>query len=359
MSLEVEEKVTPAQALEGLLLAGGWRVLRRLRKPEGQSGGFFSQGYVVRRESDGKDGFLKALDYSKMMVAANPAQLLFEQTRAFNFEKTILGICRDRRLDRVVEVIDDGVIVPPSYAPTEVVQYLIFELADGDARSQADEKKRYSISWVLRTLHHVSIGLMQLHGQKIAHQDLKPSNVLTFGGALSKIGDLGCASSRAHDAPRDDCQIAGDQTYAPPEFLYGSIDADWSARRVSCDQYLLGSLVCSFFQGMAMTPLVQRRLHSDHKVANWTGKYDEALPYLQHAFESVIEDLQLAIGDQINEKAKQKLVLLVSYLCNPDPSLRGHPSDMRGNQDRYSLQRFVAAFDLLAREAEATSRRAT
>lgn len=341
---------TAAEELGGLTLPGKWKVLRQLPKKPNESGGYFSVGYIVENE-DGRRGFLKALDYARLLSQADPATVLAAQTNAFNFEREILRLCRARRMDRIVEILDEGSVIPPGRGATEVVQYLIFELADGDARRQADETKKYDGAWALRTLHDVTVGLRQLHRELIAHQDLKPSNVLVFGKQETKLGDLGRASTQHVQAPHEDAQIAGDHTYAPPEALYRSISSDWVARRIGCDQYLLGSLICSFFLGSAITPLVQERLNPDHKVANWGGDYDEVLPYLRQATDDVILSLQAQLPVRLGKKMHAEIISCVRQLCDPDCGLRGHPADRRGGRNSRSLERYVSVFDRLSREA--------
>jgi len=225
---------TPAQRLLGMILPGGWKVIRPVEKRPGSSGGFFSCGYVVESET-GQLGFLKALDYSAAMAEVDPARALQVITEMFNFERDLVRVCTNKHLDRVVRGLSDGAV----RVDGQPVQYLIFELADGDARSQADESHRYERAWSLRALHHVATGIAQLHRESIAHQDLKPSNVLSFdGGKVSKVGDLGRASHRGDYPPHEDVPIAGDVSYAPPERLYGYQDPDWSRRRLGCDAYL-------------------------------------------------------------------------------------------------------------------------
>lgn len=70
-------------------------------------------------------------------------------------------------------------MVVPGQGFTKVF-YLIFELADGDIRRHLAVQESLDLAFVLRTLHHVAVGLDQLHRADIAHQDLKPSNVLIY-----------------------------------------------------------------------------------------------------------------------------------------------------------------------------------
>ncbi|MDP3378699.1 MAG: protein kinase, partial [Brevundimonas sp.] len=237
----------------------------------------------------------------------------------------------------------------PGCGPTEVVQYLIFELADGDARRQADEAKRYDSAWALKTLHQVAVGLTQLHRELIAHQDLKPSNVLTFGARDTKIADLGRAAAQHTAAPHEHVQIAGDRSYAPPECLYREPPHDWLSRRVGCDQYLLGSLVASFFLGSAITPLVQAKLDPSHRARGWAGDYTTVLPYVRFATEEVLADMVDQMPADVADPIRSEIIQMVRQLCEPDCSLRGHPLDRMAGRNQRSLQRYVSAFDRLGR----------
>lgn len=332
---------TPAKRLLGLQLAGGWKVVHAVARRPGATGGHFSHGYIVQSE-DGQVGFLKALDYSKALDEPDPARALQVITEAFNFERDIVTKCATRNLDRVVRGLSDGTV----RVEGEPVQYLIFELADGDARSQANAAEQYELAWALRALHHVATGLSQLHAEAIAHQDLKPSNVLSFeGGKITKIGDLGRAARKGYLPPHEDAEIAGDSSYAPPELLYGRVDPDWNRRRFGCDAYLMGSMVVFFVMGVGMTPLLRLELHDTHAWDRWRGTYDEVLPYVRDAFDRAVRRFA-AYTDQM---VRRELESIVRELCEPDPSLRGHPRNRASRGNQYSLERYVAAFDLLAR----------
>ena len=47
--------------------------------------------------------------------------------------------------------------------PFSKVEYLIFDLADGDIRAHLDAQHAFDLAFALRTLHHVAVGLDQLH----------------------------------------------------------------------------------------------------------------------------------------------------------------------------------------------------
>ena len=220
------------------------------------TGGCFSVCYIVE-DIKGKKAFLKALDFSKAFKEIDPIFALKILTEAYYFEREVLTKCRNEKLDHVVLAIDDGIV---RFSDGGVVPYLIFELADGDVRRQASVSEQFSIAWSLRSLHHIAVGLKQLHGQGIAHQDLKPSNVLVFNGDTSKIGDFGRSAYKGHAPPHENNPIPGDPTYAPPELLYGYMNSDWNSRRFGCDAYLLGSMTIFFFLGVGATTLILKAI---------------------------------------------------------------------------------------------------
>ena len=113
-----------------------WRAVKRLEKPESGSGGAFSCGYLAER-SDGQRGYLKALDFfSRLSEKDDPARILAPLLDAFNFERDLLSTCRHHRLSRVVTALDDGSVTVPNVPAPSTVQYIIFELAEGDIRKQ-------------------------------------------------------------------------------------------------------------------------------------------------------------------------------------------------------------------------------
>jgi serine/threonine protein kinase len=334
---------SPASQLEGLEVDGGWIVGPRLMRLPGQTGGNFSEGYPVSR-SDGTRAFLKALDYSAAMKAPDPARALQRLTEAYNFERDLLARCRS--MDRVVRALADG----SASINGQVVQYLIFELADHDIRKYLDLAERFDTAWLLRALHHIATGLRQLHGAGIAHQDLKPSNVLVFAGQTSKVADLGRASSRGTLAPHEEYQIAGDPQYAPPELLYGYVDPEWTCRRMGCDAYHLGSMVVFLFGRANMTALLFSQMDETHHPNRWGGTFQEALPYLRQGYERALHLFKSDLSG-LRAELRDELMAIVRHLCDPDPALRGDPK-ARSGANQYSLERYVTRFDLLARRAE-------
>lgn len=337
---------SPAEQLEGKVLDNGWKVIERMKTAGTMTGGTFSASYVVE-DVRGSKGFLKALDYSKALLSKDPAQFLFALTAAYTFERDLLGLCADRKLSHIVRAIDSGKIQIDPTRADGVVEYLIFELADHDIRSYLDVGNSFDLALTLRTLHQVATGLFQLHRIDIAHQDLKPSNVLVFRDSLFKIADLGRATLKHRSAPYDDQAIPGDPTYAPPELLYGYTHPEWLPRRLGCDLYLLGSLIVFFFSEASMTAMIKSYLAEAHCWERWGGSYNEVLPYIRDAFANSC----YVISSYIDLSVRSDVMKIVGELCDPDPTTRGVFKRL-GHYDQYSLERYISRLDSLARRAE-------
>jgi serine/threonine protein kinase len=341
----------PAARLEGLTLKSGWRVIERVKDRPEKTGGCFSCSYLVER--DGKQAFLKALDYSQAEEISRQSgidiptalQLLIQ---AYNFERNLLQQCAQSHMDRVVIALEDG-SVPVEDGVFGTVNYLIFEPADGDVRRHLAIAGKIELAWILRSLHHIATGLYQLHSATVAHQDLKPSNVLVFDRRVSKVADLGSASVKGESCPRDGFEFAGDRTYAPPELLYGYRDTEWSRRRQACDVYHLGSMVVFFFCGIGITAMILEHVAEEHCPRRWGGTYAQVLPEIRDAFGIALQEFEKGIS---GERLRVALREAVSQLCDPDPLLRGHPLNRIGNTNQYSLERYVSLFNLLAQRAE-------
>jgi serine/threonine protein kinase len=287
-----------------------------------------------------------------MLRQADPAFVLNAMTEAFLFERKVCEVCANSHMSRVVRAIDSGTVVVPNHAPG-VVQYLIFELADGDVRKHLVTVNRFDTAWALRALHHAATGLTQLHGEGLAHQDLKPSNVLVFPEKTWKIGDLGRAASRDFRSPHDGEEVAGDRAYAPPELLYHQPDPDWGKRRFGCDAYLLGSMVLFLFAQNGMTALMMDQLDTTQHWQNWTGTFDEILPYLRNAYGAALKSIEPALP----EEHRPDLMNILRQLCDPDPKLRGHPEQRKRIGNQYSLERYISWLNLLAERAEVQLRK--
>jgi eukaryotic-like serine/threonine-protein kinase len=342
--------MTAAEQLEGMKLDGGWTIGKKVAHTP-SSGGMFSIPYIVT-DSKGKEHFLKALDFSDAFNQSDPARALQNLTSAYNHERDILEHCKERNLSRVVVAVTHGYTQVAGLDPISGrVAYLIFELAESDVRRQVDIKSRLDCLICLSILDDVTLGLMQLHREAIAHQDLKPSNVMTYGGEGCRIGDFGRSSRRGHQVWLDNLTIPGDRSYAPLEQLYSNLHSDFAVRRFGCDLYLLGNLASFLFSGINITAALFSRLDPALHYSRWAGTYEQALPYLQRAFTDVLSDL----APSVDPLVRDEIVTLVRELCNPDIAKRGHRKGI-GSLNQYSLERYKSHTDLLLKRTTVAAR---
>ena len=332
-----------AEELAGRVLEGNWMVGPKAETSKEQTGGNFSIGYQVIN-NDGRKGFLKVLDFSRAFSCADPVEAMATLTNFFNFERELLTRCKDAKMSRVVVAIaqgnytEEGEQIP--------VPYIIFEFAESDIRRESISKKKPELSQVLMSLRHIATGIGQLHKNGIAHQDLKPSNILLFENKGTKIADLGRSSIQGSHGPFDHLNVPGDPGYAPPEQRYGHIETSWGPRRFAGDLYLFGSLVVFMFTGANLTLLLEQKITTGHSWREWSGSWNEVLPYLRRAHNEVIEEIK----DSFPEFLRDELVQAVRQLCEPDPNARGHDiAKARGVP--YSMIWFVSLFDKLSKRA--------
>jgi serine/threonine protein kinase len=346
----------PAENLVGTELPNGWIVIEKKVAPPINSGGNFSVSYLAER--DGKKAFLKVLDISRAFRFPDFTQKLEQLLRAHNYECELLEACQNKRLTKVINVLDKGQYNVPetSFAiPLPPIPYIIFELAETTSREFLNKIDEFDLAFALRSLHNISVGLKQLHNAKMVHQDLKPSNVLHFTDINeSKLGDLGRGDSLDKMAPEHrSYSIAGDPSYAPPELLYKEISTDWKYRRQACDTYHLGSMLMFYFTHTDTTSQIKSNLPPEYHWNNWGGEYLEVLPYLYEAFDKAAISFSVNLRSRIhNEKIVADLEWCLRRLCDPDPYKRGHPKDISSIGSSFSLERFISIFERTAKYFE-------
>ena len=348
--------VTPAERLEGLVLDNGWVVGERRNPNATDTGGYCSVCYFCESKN-GKPAFLKAFDFSKAFSRGDAAQTIQEIATEFNFEKNILDICKS--LSRVITVLDAGeknlnesTTTPSSH---DLVLYIVFEYAEATIRSEISAEYPLTASWRLRVFHHVAVGLRQLHSKRIAHQDLKPSNILLFKENGAKLGDLGRSISQHMPVPHDNLVWPGDFHYAPPEIAYGYQDTEFNVRRLATDLYLLGSFGVSLFTQISMTVWLKEEIDINFRSPFWggnfSGNYEDVLVHVENAFVTAIEK----ISQKIEESPyKEDLIQCIRELCQPNPKLRGHPiirANLGKTANPYNIERYLTRFDILTKKA--------
>lgn len=369
--VESDEMNTPAQSLAGQQLKE-WKVLELVSVDEDATGGYFSSQYTVENAKTGQRAFLKAIDIHKRLVGKAPheqAALQEGGLRHFRYESKLLSVCNDRRMDRIVRALysDIHLIEVPEYGVTLQVPYIVFELADADLRHHP-EGTSFNLAWRLRIFHGVSVALSQLHQADIAHQDIKPSNVLIFGVDFAKLGDLGRATDRKTPSDYEVAMHAGDRNYYPLELLYGEyLDGSWERRRFGADLFMLGCMLTFLMTDSSFLVLLFSKLDKQFWPVRWGGDYRSVVPHLQAATESVLNEIEETLPNVVGPEISS----VIYRLCNPDFTARGWPHqydddhvwrvDGKGGPvlQQYDLRQLISRFDYLATLTQAGNHRVT
>lgn len=338
----------PTLQLKGRLLPNGWLVKELIAKGENDTGGHFSVQYEVEKE--GKRFFLKAIDIYRTLQDVplpNITTKLDEQLSIYNFEKQLLMYCRDHHTSKIALIVDSGEVrLEGELIP---VPYLIFEMANGNARDFVRFSNDSDFVWKMKSLHDIAVGLMQLHKIGIFHQDVKPSNILVYNDSSSKLTDLGRSKCTALDGPFDSFTFSGDRTYAPieilPSFSFLTTGATYN-KDYAIDLYLLGNLMTYYLTGLNMSALIINNIHK----YGMSSKIDEMQSFLKRAFMESVEEVRHCI---YYEEFIEPLVELVTSLCNPFPDKRGDSE----NGKKYTLERIVSKLNLLMVRAEINFKR--
>lgn len=342
---EIEDKISPIHALEGMTLKTGWKVTEKVYSKAGSTGGYFSVCYLV--EKDGRIGFLKALNIHSFLTGEEDhLGAVGVLINTFKFEKELLTRCRDKKLSRVSKLLEasfeniKGYIIPNVY-------YMIFEKAERDVRQHIRYADNIDDAWKLRSLHNIAMGIRQLHGINISHQDLKPSNIFVFDNGISKVGDLGRALCSTLSAPHEKFNFTGAKAYAPPEVVHGFVLPNWNDKVFAIDCYMLGSMASFYFTGQTMPALLSQCMNPSINILMLS--FEDALPYWILALESALA----IIGKHTEDiDGQERLINAIRMLCFPDPRERGHYKNVEGIGNNFQLERFVSTFNFLAEKAE-------
>lgn len=349
-------QINAARRLQGVVLKDYWTVIAMDPRLATQTGGSFSVCYLVSDPS-GKLAYLKALDFAGALQSPDPARAIESLVEQFNFERDLLDYCLGQQMSRVVRAVDHGT-VKLGDGFSDVVQYIVFEPAEGDLRKLINGFGEIDEAWAVTIVHQTAVGLSQLHAREIAHQDLKPSNVLSFDGpANAKIADLGCASRSGIQSPRDYLKIPGARAYAAPELVFGRFDPDWRTRRIAPDLFQLGSLACFLYTGLFMLPSILNRLPIDFRPkgfgGNFSGSFNDALPFVQDAYVRFLSEVRPQffgiVGDGVYE--------MMTKLCSPEPENRTAGGPKWAGTSRYSLAPFISRLANLAAKAQYSAKK--
>jgi eukaryotic-like serine/threonine-protein kinase len=339
----------PAKYLTGMTLSEGWVVKNNITKSFTEGAKSFSESYLV--EKNGQHAVLKALDLSIALLDKEPTKSLVQLSKTYDFERELLELCQSKRLDRIITLIAKGT-VPPFAGSIIPVPYVILEFAKQDIKSQIDFDSRLNTAWLLRILHNVSVGLWQLHGQGIAHTDLRPEHIVQFSKKIQKITELGMSDKKGFETPNKEFLSSGDPAYLTPEFLYGHTENDWVYKSQGADIFHLGNLIFFLFTQSTFNTWLYfflDDLNPKYRPGKWGGTFNDVLPYLIDAYDKAVYFFTAYVED---DEVKEKLEVTLRQLCHPDPKRRGHPKNINNIGNPMSVERYISQFDYLASFAE-------
>lgn len=342
--------------LEGLDLSDGWSLGRMLAPGADATGSTFSIGFEAKH-SDGRQAFCKVLDLISVARSGNVIENLQRATKAFTYEWELLKLCKLYSSRRIVHALEFGEVAD-ARVPLGVVPYIVFEEASGDLRSYLDQDSTSLLGPRVALLHDAAMGVRELHAIRIAHQDLKPSNLLFFeafqNSPAGKLADLGRASLEGDPALHDSSQVAGAFAYAPPELLYGDVSDLFETRRMLCDFYQVGALIAYVLSEVSINGELFARLPADHHWRVWGGTYEEALPLVINVMNEIFDEIEATLAVEIKKEA----MTMIRTLCNPNPAMRGL-GVLSGQSSRALVMLRVAnKLDLIAKRARANGLRA-
>lgn len=334
---------SPSQSLLGVTLPNGWFVKEIINPGDAATGGNFCSQYYV--EKGGSRAFMKAIDLTRAMQSQSWTDALQECLQEYHFERDLYIKCKDRHMSHVVVPVDHGMADSGQPGHFSQVPYIIFELAtNGDFRKAISDKVLTGQS-MANALYGISLGIFQLHQAQIAHQDLKPSNVLIFDNALGKISDLGRASDQGSPFKWDSLAFAGDRKYAPIEIYFGSTIKNFSDR-YAIDLYMLGSLIFFAFLGVPINALLKAKcVNRGYGLSGLD--FQDALPFLEQAFSDSISDIEVAV-ESLLPGLGTGYANVCKELCCPNPLKRGKKGVGISPPSAVCAQRYVGLLKTLS-----------
>jgi len=358
----------PKDLLAGHVLKSGWVMGQPLPKPLGATGSNFGTGYIAHRGSE--KAFVKAIDFvHALRDAPDPLAALRSLTNEALFERDTLKACAEAGLGHVIRYIEYEVVPAPNGDLAEQVHCLVMEVGNGDLRATMGAQKVFGGAWALKVMAETAKGIHELHKLGIAHQDIKPSNVISvpnnrstspfgYDETLLKISDLGRVTRRGRAGPFDHELFPGDPNYMPPEHWYPNAFAPgvlqnrpWNDGREAADAYMLGSLMIFTLTGVTLQSVVVQNLPTAFLPSVWAGRYDEDLiAVLKAAHTKAIVKCISEVGYGELATPLKSIALEITH---PDPTQRGDRKARRAITKAVGMDRISQRLAALYARAQA------
>jgi len=341
-----------ADDLAGIVISQRYRLERLLHIGKQESGGNFGVGYIATDLQDGNQRFVKVVDFRKRLHSLHELREILEWAE---FEILMHKACL--RMSKVVRMVAHGELAFLEEGSSESYNFIcvVMELGQGDIKNHVDYAPEGSAYWKLWVLREISLAVVQMERASLAHNDIKPSNVIRFASEGDrhsiKLGDVGRAITKSGSGPFDDWIWAGDPRHKPLETLFGYQEQEWQDRSTAADAYMLGNLVCFLFAGASMTERVVSSLPPNLRPGTFVGSYRDIIDVIRHAWNMTLDK---HIIPTIPEQSRTELSSIIRWLTDPDPVLRGEPAARRAGT--LGLDRVHSKLERMARRAQVFER---
>lgn len=155
--------------------------------------------------------------------------------------------------------------------------HFAFEAAEYDLHTFVYGAVTIDYSLIQRYMTHILLGMEALHGKRLVHRDMKPSNILIFGkirdalgiGNVAQICDFGLTKPYTYQGDQTPCTVTS--WYRAPEIALGYPHYDYKA-----DMWSVG---CILFEMIAKRSFIsESRDNNDEIISEILGTMPEELP---------------------------------------------------------------------------------
>lgn len=336
-------------SLVGFVAGERWLLERLMHDGYPETGGNVGTGYIARDQRTGRQAFVKAVDY--MYWQRDPDKLAIALNQA-RFESDVLSYCGERRMSKIVQMYGSGLLEFERRRDAQIYSflYIALELGEGDIKSHVDYCLAGSVYWKLCVLRDMALAISQLEKAHLAHNDVKPSNIIRFDTARAlpsvKLGDLGRVVRKDGTGPYDAELWPGDPSHRPFEIRYGVQEPEWQNRRTAADAFMLGSLMSYLFAGVSLTERVENSLPRNYRSCTYAGDYRDILDVVRHTWALVLNE---QIVPTFPAPIRDEMAEIMLCLTDPDPRVRGDRKARQQQGRPVGLERFHSRFDRLAK----------
>lgn len=156
----------------------------------------------------------------------------------FRQEIEALYVCKDKKVDNVVEIECDGNLICPvagQQGKRVSFPFYVMEYAESDLKSyMEDEGRAIDDASKIEICLQLAQALNQLYGLGYYHRDIKPDNIFLIDGSW-KIGDLGLIRVRNKPAPDEIGELVGPRGWLSPESMNKYLSEKFDRKKFDCE----------------------------------------------------------------------------------------------------------------------------